>query len=324
MSNPWITRDIGRGPIGLTRTPKTTPGIIDINSCFDGILVARRAARKKTKRKEMREIRATLKQNQSTIDRKWTTSQRCKDTAKATLQGAIDDLNNVLRKKGPIKDKDFDRIRKKAEDAIAEASRLHKYNTPPFREAELRYFLFIDLLEARKRYTWSVDHKVQPDEVRATRQMVTAAVKPYVRAMNLLRRIDAPEPPNGDTIFDGTYPALAWPQSGLYSDEKKEPKVFYKRLSDSLDTKKQEIAQDTGGVWNHEKTLDELMKRNSEWFRALVAGHTAADEQQINKYLKILWGKSAKLTTYGTQFQVDFKKDEVPPPEAIKQPADCK
>jgi len=221
MSNPWITRDTGSGVIGFTKTPKTTPGIIDRNSRFDAILVAKRATRKKTKRGELQEIRAILNKNKFTIDRKWTTSQRCKNTAKKALQDAIDDLNNVLRKRGPIKEEHFNRIRKKAQNAIDKAARLHKYNTPPWQEKTLRYFLFIDLLEARKRYTWSVDHKNHPEEVRATSQMITDAVRPYGRAMNLLRRIDAPEPPNGNTIFDGTYPAFAWPKSGLYSDEKK-------------------------------------------------------------------------------------------------------
>ena len=324
MSNPWLTRDTGRGPIGLTRTPKITPGIIDINSRFQGILVARRAASKKTKRGEMREIRATLRKNQSTIDSKWTTSQRCKNTAKEALQDAINDLNSVLRKRGPIKDESLDRIRKKAENAIAKAARLHKYNTPPWSKKMLRFFLFQDLLKAREHYTKGVDNKNRQQEDYATKQMITAAITPYGRAMNLLRRIDAPEPPNGDTIIDGTYAALAWPKSGDYNDERQNTRFFYNRLSKALTDKQQEIKRDAGGGWNQERQLDEVMKMASEWYRALTTGLTASDKQQINKYLKILWGKSAQLKPYQTQVYVDFKKDEVPPPEAIKQPADCK
>lgn len=320
MSNQWITRDTGRGPIGLTRTRKITPGIIDMNSRLGGVLVARRAK----KREEMREIRATLKKNQSTIDRKWTTSQRCKNTAKEALQGAIDDLNNVLRKKGPIKDKSLDRIRKKAQNAIDKAARLHKYNTPSWQKKMLRFFLFQDLLKAREHYTKSVNNKNHQQEDYATKQMITVAITPYGRAMNLLRRIDAPEPPNGDTIIDGTYAALAWPKSGDYSDERQSPRFFYDRLSKALTDKKQEIKRDAGGGWDQERKLDEVRKMASDWYRALTAGLTASDRQQINKYLKILWGKSAELKAYQTQVYVDFKKDEVPPPEAIKQPADSK
>ena len=318
MSNPQITRDIGTGVIGVTRTPKITLGIIDMNSRFDGVIVARRGKR----REELQKFRGTLKRNQRTIDNKWTTSQRAKKTAKDALQGAIDALNNVLRKKGPIKDKNFDRIRKKAENALATAARLFKYNTPPWGKVTLRWFLFLDLLGARKHYTKSVDNKNHPEEVRATKQMITAAITPYGRAMNLLPRIDAPEPPNGDTIIDGTYAALAWPKSGDFSGEK--TRFFYDRLSKALTEKQQEITHDAAGSLDPERNLERLTKMASDWYKALTTELTATNKQQINKYLKILWGKSANLKTYGTQFYVDFKKDEVPPPESIKQPADTK
>lgn len=52
MANPWVLRDKGRGPIGLTRSPKTTPGSLGQN---DGAaLLAQDPKRRRAPRKRSR------------------------------------------------------------------------------------------------------------------------------------------------------------------------------------------------------------------------------------------------------------------------------
>jgi len=328
MSNPWVTRDIGAGVVGATRNPRETPGAIDINSSYDGVLVAQVTKKqRKQDRREFNKLRSDLVRAINRVN-ELDLRNSSKEKAKTGLIEARKAIEQALKKnRNGNNYVSRDELYEQYKEAIDNANDVIKFNRPPWTRTRLRYMLYEDFLEAYKLYGRSVDSGDMGGIHVATNAKINEAVKRYSRASNLLRNVDAKDPPNGNTIRSDSIAAWAWSLGAEYADESKSPRFFYDRLSQKLDARNKKIFLRA----DSQKRLDQARANQSMWYRALTEALAGEDRTVIVRYLKVLWGRTAQLKLPSTNnplggvgFYVAFDKDQVPEPEEIVHPPDIR